>query len=162
VSATNTRQQPHDVTFSASRPRLLVDELTLTALPSAIQIGALFAKYSARRWGLPLTVAKMAECVAAELVTRAVKTTGNPDPRPRWCQLGELQIIGIRVSRKAQGLLVEVWDSDPTPPQDLDSHLSAVSEISEQWNCYRPNGGGGKVIWAQLTFRQPQPSVSLS
>jgi hypothetical protein len=62
----------------------------------------------------------MAERVAAELVTRAVKTTDNPDPHPCWFDLDKLHIIGIRVSRKAHGLLIEVWDSDPTPPQDLD------------------------------------------
>jgi hypothetical protein len=91
-------------------------------------------------------------------------TVPAPRPRPRaddltltalhtgYSDLSELHIIGIRVSMKASGLLVEVWDSDPTPPQGsyLDSHLSSVAEISHRWNCYQPRSGG-KVIWAELT-----------
>jgi len=37
-----------------------------------------------------------------------VETTGSPDPRPRYTDLDELHIIGIRVSVKGSGLLIEV------------------------------------------------------
>lgn len=67
-----------------------------------------------------------------------METTGNPDPHPRYSELGELHIIGIRVSVKGSGLLIEAWDCDPSPPQDssLDNHLSTVEEISQEWNAH--------------------------
>jgi hypothetical protein len=160
VSATYTRQQPRYTTVPAPQPPLPADDLTLTALHSAIRIGALFAKYSAQRWGLPPKVAKIAERIAAELVTRAVKTTGNPNPHPHWSQLGELHLIGVGLRMEGRSLLVEVWDSDPTPPNSAEDHLSVVEKASQQWNCYRPPNGG-KVIWAEVAYSQPQPPAPL-
>lgn len=46
-------------------------------------------------------------------------------------------------------LLIEAWDSDPTPPQGADAHLATVANVSQDWGCYRPRGGG-KVLWAEL------------
>jgi hypothetical protein len=153
--------QPRYATPSP-QPRQAADGLELTALHTAIRFSGLFAKFTAQRWGFR-HLADTAERVAIELITRAVETTGNPDPHPRYSELGELHIIGIRVSTKDPGLLIEVWDRDPSPPQDsyLDSHLSTVEEISQEWSCYRPRSGG-KVIWAELAPRsdqspQPQP-----
>lgn len=143
---------PGYVLTSPPRPRPSANDLTLIALHTAIRLSGLFAKFTAQRWGLrPL--ADAAEQVAAELITRAVETTGNPDPHPRYINLGELHIIGICVSLHGDSLLIEVWDSDPTPPPDayLDHHLSTVADISQQWSCYRPDRGG-KVIWAELAL----------
>ncbi len=159
----NTTYAPHTgyAMAPSPHPRQLASDLTLTALHTAIRFSGLFAKFTAQRWGLrPLT--DDAEKVAAELTARAVETTGNPDPNPRYTELSELHIIGIRVSRKVHGLLVEVWDSDPIPPQDayLDNHLSTVAEISQQWNFYRPRGGG-KVIWAELAIPQQHQTDGL-
>jgi hypothetical protein len=134
--------------------------MELTALHTAIRFSGLFAKFTAQRWGFR-HLADAAQRVAVELITRAVETTGNPDPHPRYSELGELHIIGIRVSVKGSGLLIEVWDSDPSPPpQDshLDSHLSTVEQISQRWNYWPRNGG--KVIWAELApcpIQSPQP-----
>lgn len=156
----NTTYTPHTGCAMASspHPRQLASDLTLRALHTAIRFSGLFAKFTAQRWGLrPL--ADTAERVAAELIARAVETTGNPDPNPRYTELGELHIIGIRVSREDHGLLIEVWDNDPIPPQnpDSDGHLSTVADISHQWNYYRPHGGG-KVMWAELAIpQQRQP-----
>jgi D-alanyl-D-alanine dipeptidase len=57
-----------------------------------------------------------------------------------------------------------VWDSDATLPireqhsrgRGLDSHLLAVEEMSQRWDCYRPRSGG-KVIWAELTAPSSRP-----
>jgi hypothetical protein len=57
--------------------------------------------------------------------------------------------LGIRVTRRDQGLLIEVWDSDATPPLQMDKHLAVVETVSLEWNFYHPHGGG-KVIWAEL------------
>jgi hypothetical protein len=139
------------------QPQQAAEGLELTALHTAIRFSGLFAKFTAQRWGFR-HLADTAERVAIELITRAVETTGNPNPHPRYSELGELHIIGIRVSAKGSSLLIEVWDRDPSPPQDssLDNHLSTVEEISQEWNCYRPRSGG-KVIWAELAPRPIQP-----
>lgn len=160
VNATYAAQPEYAVARCPSlRPP--ADDVELTALHTAIRFSGLFAKFTAQRWGFH-HLSDAAERVASELIARAVETTGNPDPHRRYCELGELRIIGIRVSVKGSGLLIEVWDSDPTPPQDsyLDSHLSTVDDISQQWNCYRTRGGG-KVIWAELAPSPAQPSQPL-
>ena len=71
--------------------------------------------------------------------------------RPRFTELlkDRLPNIGIRITQRDHGLLIEVWDSDPTPPQGADAHLTTVANVSQEWGCYRPRGGG-KVIWAEL------------
>jgi hypothetical protein len=122
----------------------------LTALHTAIRFSGLFAKFTAQRWGFR-HMADAAQRVAVELIARAVETTGNPDPHPRYSELGELHIIGIRVSVKGSGLLIEVWDRDPSSPPQIsyfDSHLSTVEENSQRWNYLPCNGG--KIIWAEL------------
>jgi hypothetical protein len=87
-----------------------------------------------------------------ELVTRAVETTDNPNPRPRLTELSKKRPpnIGIRITQRDHGLLIEVWDSNTTPPQGADAHLATVANVSQDWGCYRPRGGG-KVIWAELS-----------
>lgn len=142
-------------------PRSPANDLTLIALHTAIRLSGLFAKFTAQRWGLrPL--ADAAEKVAVELIARAVETTGNPDPNPRYTDLGELHIIGICVSQHGDSLRIEVWDSDPAPPPDayLDHHLSTVEKISQQWNYYPVSGG--KVIWAELALPEQRHAGALS
>ncbi|MGH4011635.1 MAG: ATP-binding protein [Pseudonocardiaceae bacterium] len=111
----------------------------------------MFTKGIAVAWGLR-HLAKDAETLAVELVTRAVETTGNPNPHPTFTELRKKPPpnIGIRITRQDHGILIEVWDSDPTPPQGADAHLAIVANFSQDWGCYRPRGGG-KVIWAELT-----------
>ncbi len=142
---------PSYASIPSPRPRPLSDEVTLVALSSAERFASLFARRAAVGWGFRL-IAGDTERVAVKLITRAVETTGNPDPYVRYTKLpNPPPLIGIRVSHEGHGLLIEVWDSDPTPPQDahLDNHLSTVAEISQQWGCYQPRGGG-KVICAKL------------
>lgn len=59
--------------------------LVLVASKTAVNIFGLATRYTARVW-LP-QVEHAAEEVARELVSRAVKTTGLPDPHPRWTHL---------------------------------------------------------------------------
>jgi hypothetical protein len=159
MNVTYAAQPRYAVAPRPFTPGPAADGVELTALHTAIRFSGLFAKFTAQRWGFR-HLADSAQRVAVELIARAVETTGNPDPHPRYSELGELHTIGIRVSVKGSGLLIEVWDSDPSPPQNsfLDSHLSTVEEISQRWN-YRPCNGG-KVIWAELAPRpvqSPQP-----
>jgi hypothetical protein len=147
MNAAHTRDVGH-VPSPSPRPRQAAHGLTLLALRSAYRISGLFTKYTAQRWGLR-HLSNAAERVAVELIAHAVETTGNPDPNPRYTELGEVPNIGIRVSMKGNDLLIEVWDSDPAPHAYHDSHLATVGEISHRWSYYQPDTGG-KVIWAEL------------
>ena len=132
-------------------PRRPIEDLTLIAAYSAERFSGLFAKGVAVAWGFR-HLATDAQRLAVELVTRAVETTGNPNLRPHFTELSKKRPpnIGIRITQQDHGLLIEVWDSDPTPPQGTDTHLATVANVSQEWGCYRPRGGG-KVIWAKLT-----------
>ncbi|MGH3971966.1 MAG: hypothetical protein ACRDS9_01360 [Pseudonocardiaceae bacterium] len=123
-------------------PRRTFEDLTLIAADSAERFSGLFIRGIAVAWGFR-HLAKDAQTLAVELVTRAVETTGNPNPRPRLTELSKKRPpnIGIRVTRQDHGL-IEVWDSDPTPPQDADAHLATVANVSQDWGCYRPRAAG--------------------
>jgi hypothetical protein len=131
-------------------PRRTFKDLTLIAANSAERFSGLFVKGIAVVWGFR-HLAKDAETLAVELVTRAVETTGNPNPRPRLTELSKKRPpnIVIRITQQDHGLLIKVWDSDPTPPQGTDAHPTIVANVSKDWGRYRPRGGG-KVIWAEL------------
>ncbi|MGH3874924.1 MAG: hypothetical protein ACRDSR_26050 [Pseudonocardiaceae bacterium] len=131
-------------------PRRTVEDLTLIAANSAERFSGLFAKSIAVAWGFR-HLATDAQTLAVELVTRAVETTGNPNPRPTFTELSKNRPlnIGIRITQRVHGLLIEVWDSDLTPPQGADARLATVANVSQEWGCYRPRGGG-KIIWAEL------------
>ncbi|MGH3751866.1 MAG: ATP-binding protein [Pseudonocardiaceae bacterium] len=108
----------------------------------------MFARGVAVAWGFR-HLATDAQTLAVELVTRAVETTGNPNPYFTELPKNRPPNIGIRITQRDRGLIIEVWDSDPTPPQGTDTHLATVANASQEWGCYRPPGGG-KVIWAEL------------
>lgn len=167
------REQRRDDTASAARSdpvttasTIAVDGWTFAALHSAIGIAGLFTRYTVRRWSLS-ELADSAERVAVELISRAVETTGIPQPHPLWTELDRLQLISIQLHWTGRNLLIQVWDSDTTPPiheqqpRDLclDSHLLAVEEISRRWDYYQPRSGG-KGIWAELAPPSPHPIFS--
>lgn len=118
----------------------------------------MFARGVAVAWGFR-HLATDAETLAVELVTRAVETTGNPNPRPSFTELSKDRPpnIGIRITQRVHGLFIEVWDSDRTPLQGVDAHLATVANVSQDWGCYRPRGGG-KVIWAELGVPRQHPA----
>ena len=109
-------------------PRRTFEDLTLIAAYSAERFSGLFAKSTAVAWGFR-HLATDAETLAVELITRAVETTGNPNPRPCFTELSKNRppSIGIRITQRDHGLLIEVWDSDPTPLQGADAHLATVA-----------------------------------
>lgn len=130
--------------------------LVLVASDEAVNIFGLAARFTARAW-LP-QVERAAEEVARELVSRAVKTTGIPGPRPPWTafQDEEIPLIETRLRLEHPSLFVEVWDGDrtspyPLPGAHLDDHIAAVQARAHRWDWYPC--GSGKLIWAELTTR---------
>ena len=55
--------------------------------------------------------------MASELVTNAVQATGITHPSPRWSELRNLALIRLRLVVMGNGLIIEVWDRDATPPK---------------------------------------------
>ncbi|MFG1956619.1 hypothetical protein [Nonomuraea sp. NPDC049028] len=122
------------------------------ALHTAITIGGQVARIAARLWGLPY-LEHVAEQVAAHLIARAVESTGHPNANLRYSDIDPttLAVVSIRVHRRADALIIDVWDTDPTAPDalPLDLHIAAVGALARRWNSY-PVPCGGKVIWAEI------------
>ena len=93
----------------------------------------------------------VAELLAAELVSNAVRHTKGP--------------VTLRVIWAAGVLRIGVWDADPEPPglpQSLDQAghladegrgLALVGACSDKWG-WQPlirNGDQGKYVWCELT-----------
>ncbi|MFG1682526.1 hypothetical protein ACGFNP_20330 [Nonomuraea sp. NPDC049269] len=138
--------------FAPVPPTVRASEVTLLALHTAITIGAQVARIGARVWGLPY-LDHPAEQTAGHLLARAVENTGHPDPNPRYSDINPATItaVSIRVHRRADALIIDVWDTDPTPPGTTppDPHMSAVGALARRWGTY-PSQCGGKVIWAEI------------
>jgi hypothetical protein len=109
---------PNYTVLPSPHPRRTFEDLTLIAADSAERFSGLFAKGTAVAWGFR-HLATDAETLAVELITRAVKTTGNPNPHPSFTELPRNRPpnIGIRITQQDHGLLIEVWDSDPPHPR---------------------------------------------
>lgn len=131
-------------------------EIELAAVLTAAVCSRMFVKQTLREWKLS-ELTDPAELIVSELVTNAVRATGITDRCPRWSALEQLQLIVVRIGINGDGLLIEVWDSDPDLPllqeQSIDAEggrgLFLVQELSRRWSTH-PSPGGGKVTWAEL------------
>jgi hypothetical protein len=109
------------------------------------------AHRQARAWGLP-DLAEAAGLLASGLVTRAVVTAGAPAPA-RYADLYHrpLHFVILRLRAHGPGLLIEVWDRDPTPPPPMpktaaacsSSASSPASSAGTTTHPAAPGGGGG-------------------
>jgi hypothetical protein len=116
-----------------------------------------------RSWA-PNTVDEVtdrAKSLTTELVANAVKASIDPDgpATPR----GRQEEIVLRLTSRGTSLVIEVWDSDDTPPVlmagDLDAEggrgLVIVDVLSTRWG-YRA-GNGGKVVWCEVLLADQAP-----
>jgi anti-sigma regulatory factor (Ser/Thr protein kinase) len=148
--------------FAASRyphQDVLSDELELAALPSAVSLTRCFIEEYLRKWSLE-DLADVAQLVASEIVTNAIKVTGLTE-QPADCTALHDADIGRVITRmrwSASRLIIETWDGDHhTPvaasPLDLDEGgrgLMIVAALTAAWGHYP--AATGKVVWAQLTI----------
>lgn len=133
-----------------------ITSVTLAAAPAAVSCGRQLVRLTLNRWGLAALV-EDAELVISELVTNSVKATGLTDGGPGWADLGGVATIQVRVLLYQTGIIVEVWDRDPTAPVRHDAAsdeeggrgLAIVAALCKQWG-YGPLSCGGKVVWAEL------------
>lgn len=143
-------------------PWPLRSSLELGALSTAVPCACLHVKHVLWEWGLN-SLAESAELLVSELVTNAVNATSEPG-----------QTVSVNLAGNAAGVLIEVRDSDPQPPQTREKNDDGASEgtgavllvaaLSTSWNWYLTEEPPGKVVWCELAVghsgppTQPQPT----
>ena len=104
--------------------------------------------------------AETAELLVSELVTNAVRSTGNPARTLRYSDRANASLISLSIRHFREGLLIEVYDTDSNPPlrsrADGDAEsgrgLMLVEALSKEWSYFFPPRGG-KVVSCFLEIR---------
>jgi anti-sigma regulatory factor (Ser/Thr protein kinase) len=144
------------------RPRPLDSgTLALVALPTS----PFWARQYIRSFlesckGMSDDTAETAELLVSELVTNAVRFTGNPVRPLRYSERANASLISLSIRHFREGLLIEVYDTDSNPPIQLrpDEYtesgrgLMLVEAVSKEWSYFFPPGGG-KVVYCFLEIR---------
>ena len=107
--------------------------------------------------GIGEGTAETAELLVSELVTNAVRFTGDPARTLRYSERANASLISLSLRHFREGLLIEVYDTDDTPPvlSRHDDHaesgrgLVLVNALSKEWSYFFPPGGG-KVVYCVL------------
>ncbi len=103
------------------------------------------------------STAETAELLVSELVTNAVRFSGDPARALRYSERADASLISLSLRHFREGLLIEVYDTDNDPP--IRSHpeedaeygrgLMLVDALSKEWSYFFPPGGG-KVVYCFL------------
>ena len=112
--------------------------------------------------GIGEDTAQTAELLVSELVTNAVRFAGDPARTLRYSERASASLISLSLRHFREGLLIEVYDTDDTPPalsrpgDDAEGGrgLMLVSALSKEWSYFLPPGGG-KVVYCVLVRQQP-------
>jgi anti-sigma regulatory factor (Ser/Thr protein kinase) len=163
--ASDARPLAGPVTGSAwlsSRPGdprpLDADTFTLVALPTS--------PFWARRYtylfldscqGISADITETAELLVSELVTNAVRFTGDPARPLRYSERANAGLITLSLRHFRETLLIEVHDTDTSPPIRSDPGddaengrgLILVDALSKEWSFFFPPDGG-KVVYCVL------------
>ena len=107
--------------------------------------------------GMTEDTAQTAELLVSELVTNAVRFSGDPARTLRYSERASASLISLSLRHFPDGLLIEVYDTDSNPPvrssPDDDAEngrgLMLVDALSKEWSYFFPPGGG-KVIYCFL------------
>ena len=136
--------------------------ITLVAVPTAAAWARRLVVEELDTWGLT-ALAERAELLVSELVTNALRASGDLDPalaeryqqQPnavKYEDLIKISCVRLRISADSRQLLIEVWDKNPQPPAvtELDKSglprlesetgrgLFLVAAYSAQWGWYYP------------------------
>jgi anti-sigma regulatory factor (Ser/Thr protein kinase) len=110
--------------------------------------------------GISIASADTAELLVSELVTNSVRFASGPIPAQQYSGRVNAGIIWLSVRHFNTDLLIEVFDTDASPPVFVDpaEHaengrgLFIVDALSKQWS-YFFLPGGGKVVYCFLETR---------
>ena len=142
-------------------------ELGLAALPTApFWARRYIRQFVDRCRGTGIDTADTAELLVSELVTNAVRFAGT-DPALRYSERVNAGLIWLSVRHFRDGLLIEVFDTDASPPvlTDAAEHaengrgLLLVDALSREWSYFFP-ACGGKVVYCviEIPMRQRLPT----
>jgi anti-sigma regulatory factor (Ser/Thr protein kinase) len=103
------------------------------------------------------STADAAELLVSELVTNAVRFSGDPARPLRYSERASAGLISLSLRHFLECLLIEVFDTDANPPvlsdADLDAEngrgLMLVDALAREWSYFFPPGGG-KVVYCIL------------
>jgi anti-sigma regulatory factor (Ser/Thr protein kinase) len=132
--------------------------LALAALPTSPFWARRYARlFLASCRGVSEGAAETAELLISELVTNAVRFTGNPGQRQRYSGHADVSLISLSIRHFRDRLLIEVHDTDSNPPvrSDADEYaetgrgLMLINALSKEWSYFFPSGGG-KVVYCLL------------
>jgi anti-sigma regulatory factor (Ser/Thr protein kinase) len=135
----------------------LVSQITpLGALPTAPGHARAHVRDTLERWGLS-AYAEVAELVMSEIVTNAVTASTDEHGQPVY-RNGQLPVIVVRLVATQHGVVLEVWDTVPTPPairqpHALEEHgrgLLLVDRLAFRWAWRAVPDWPGKCVWAEL------------
>src|SRR5690349_14778442 len=120
--------------------------------------------------GIGSDPAYTAELLVSELVTNAVRFAGNPGPAQQYSERAQAGLISLSARHFGEGLLIEVFDTNASPPVLTDAAddaengrgLVLVDALSKEWSYFFPPCGG-KVVYcfieiphaAGMTHRHP-------
>ncbi len=101
--------------------------------------------------------AQAAELLVSELVTNAVRFAGDPARTLRYSERASASLISLSLRHFREHLLIEVYDTDDTPPAlsrpDDDAEngrgLVLIDALSREWSYFFPPGGG-KIVYCVL------------
>jgi len=107
--------------------------------------------------GMTADTAETAELLVSELVTNAVRFTGNPTRTLSYSERANAGLISLSLRHFRDGLLIEVFDTDSNPPTRLRAEdyaesgrgLMLVEALSKEWSYFFPPDGG-KVVYCFL------------
>ena len=101
--------------------------------------------------------AETAELIVSELVTNAVRYSGEPAGITQHPQRTAVSLIALSLRNFREVLLIEVYDTDSNPPilSSVDDSaengrgLMLVDALSKEWSYSFPPGGG-KIVYCLL------------
>jgi anti-sigma regulatory factor (Ser/Thr protein kinase) len=107
--------------------------------------------------GMSESTAEVAELVVSELVTNAVRFSGDPARTLRYSERADAGLIALSLRHFPDGLLIEVYDTDSNPPVLCDAETDAgngrglmlIDALAKEWSYFFP-AGGGKVVYCVL------------
>lgn len=121
--------------------------LELGALAGAVPCARLHARQVLWEWRLE-ALADTVELLVSELVTNAIWASAHIG--------AEVAPVRLWLGSNGQRVVIRVWDGCPRMPIRRDPESEAeggrglllVESLSAEWGSYRPEGSGGKVVWA--------------
>ena len=107
-------------------------------------------------WG-QAQAADSVELIVSELATNAVRFSGDPGRALRYSERADAGLIALSLRHFADGLLIEVYDTDSNPPVLCDADADAengrglmlIDALAKEWSYFFPPGGG-KVVYCVL------------